>query len=94
MEPTQGANAPFNPINIDPGTNPFLKCKYDGRVRTDLATREMIQAHMRATKSKLMYIDYGNVDGRYEDCEHRPFHMEAIKRFDARIMISKDVIFY
>ena len=25
MEPTQGANAPFNPINIDPGTNPFLK---------------------------------------------------------------------
>jgi len=75
-------------------TNPFLKCKYDGRVRTDLATREMIQAHMRATKSKLMYIDYGNVDGRYEDCEHRPFHMEAIKRFDARIMISKDVIFY
>ena len=71
----------------------FIGCYYDGRVRLDLFPKEYIIAHSRAQKSKLVYKDYGHIKGRYEDCEHRAFHMEAITKNKARIMISPEVIF-
>ena len=48
---------------------------------------------MKATNSKIIYKDYGHVKGRYEDCEHRAFHVEAINKNNAKIMISPEVIF-
>ena len=49
---------------------------------------------MKATKSKLVYKKYKTVDGRYEDCEHRAFHIQASNNSGARIMISPEVLFY
>ena len=72
----------------------FLHCVYDGKVRLDLATPSMINAHSNATNSPLIYKDYGNVHGQFEDCEHRSFHLMAQKRFNAQIMIARDVVFY
>ena len=48
---------------------------------------------MKATNSKLVYKKYVTVDGRYEDCEHRAFHIQARKNSDARIMISPEILF-
>ena len=54
---------------------------------------ENMKAHMTVTNSNLIYKKYITVDGHYEDCEHRAFHIMATKNSDAKIMISKDVIF-
>ena len=78
-------------------TNKFLNTYYDGRVRLDLIPKPDLEAHKNVTKSRLVYKQYFkpdgtiNVDGRYEDCEHRSFHIQAR---GARIMISPDVLFY
>ena len=75
-------------------TNKFLKTYYDGRVRSDLFSKEFIQAHAKAQKSRtLVYRDYGHIKGRYEDCEHRAFHQMARQNSGARIMISPEVLF-
>lgn len=71
----------------------FINCKYDGRIRLDLFPKEHIVAHSRAQKSKLVYKDYGHIKGKYEDCEHRAFHMEGILKNKAKIMISPEIIF-
>ena len=48
---------------------------------------------MVATGSKLKYVKFETLDGRYEDCEHRAFHMKAINNDNAKIMITNEVIF-
>ena len=54
----------------------------------------LLKAHARITKSKgLVYKKYETVDGRYEDCEHRAFHLEAIRKNGAKIRISPEIIF-
>ena len=76
-------------------TNKFLDTYYDGRVRSDLFSKQLLDTHARAQKSRtIVYIDYGNIKGRYEDCEHRAFHQMARKKSGARIMISPEVLFY
>jgi hypothetical protein len=76
-------------------TNKFLKTYYDGRVRLDLFPKEYIQSHAKAQKSrKVVYMDYGHIKGRYEDCEHRAFHQMARQNSGARIMISPEVLFF
>lgn len=72
----------------------FINCKYDGRVRLDLFPKSYIISHSIAQKSKLVYKNYGHIKGKYEDCEHRAFHMEAIIKHNAKIMISHEVMFY
>lgn len=74
-------------------TEKFLKTYYDGRIRLDLIPKNYIDSHKRATKSKLVFKKYVTVDGRYEDCEHRAFHLQAIKNSGAKIMISPDILF-
>jgi hypothetical protein len=75
-------------------TNKFLDTYYDGRVRSDLFSKQLLDTHARAQKSReIVYIDYGHIKGRYEDCEHRAFHQMARKKSGARIMISPEVIF-
>ena len=76
-------------------TNKFLDTYYDGRVRLDLFSKELLYTHARAQKSRgIVYRDYGHIKGRYEDCEHRAFHQMARKNSGARIMISSEVLFY
>lgn len=74
-------------------TNKFLNTQYDGHIRTDLIPKHYLKAHSKVANSPLYFYDYGNVNGFYEDCEHRAFHAEAINRDNARIMISKDKLF-
>jgi hypothetical protein len=74
-------------------TNKFLNTYYDGRIRKDLIPPQNMAAHMKATNSKLVYKKYVTVDGRYEDCEHRAFHIQARQKSGARIMISPEIIF-
>lgn len=75
-------------------TNKFLNTYYDGRIRNDLFTKKQIETHARAQKSKKMiYVNYGNVNGFHEDCEHRAFHKMAIQNSGARILISPEIIF-
>lgn len=74
-------------------TNKFLNCVYDGRINLKLIPKHYLEAHMKASKSQLVFKDYGHVKGLYEDCEHRAFHVEAINKNNAKIRISKDVLF-
>jgi hypothetical protein len=76
-------------------TEPFLKneCKYDGTIRLDLLPIKLLQAHKKASKGHLIFKDYGHVKGAFEDCEHRAFHLDAINKFDAKIMISPEILF-
>jgi hypothetical protein len=80
-------------------TSKFLNTYYDGRVRLDLVPKANLESHKNATKSKLVFKQYFkpdgsvNVDGRYEDCEHRAFHIQARQNSGARIMITPDVLF-
>ena len=74
-------------------TNKFLNTYYDGRIRIDLLPINYINEQSRVTKSKIIYKKYHSVDGRYEDCEHRAFHLQAIKNSGARIMISPEILF-
>ena len=80
-------------------TNKFLNTYYDGRIRLDIIPKQNLEAHKKVTKSKLVFKQYFkpdgtiNVDGRFEDCEHRAFHIQARQNSGARIMISPDVLF-
>ena len=75
-------------------TNKFLDTYYDGRVRSDLFSKTLLDTHAKAQKSRgIVYRDYGHIKGRFEDCEHRSFHQMARKKSGARIMISPEVLF-
>jgi len=71
-------------------TDKFLNTYYDGRIRLDLIPKENLVAHMKVAKSKLIYKKYVTVDGRYEDCEHRSFHIMAK---GTKIRVCKEVLF-
>lgn len=74
-------------------TSKFLNTQYDGRVRLDLIQKKYLISHMIAANSGIIFKDYGHIKGRYEDCEHRAFHIKAINTSDARIMITKEILF-
>jgi hypothetical protein len=74
-------------------TNKFLKTYYDGRIRKDLLPKKLIDIQSKVTQSGLIYTKYDVVNGHYEDCEHRAFHLQAIRNSGARIMISPEIIF-
>ena len=81
-------------------TNKFLNTYYDGRVRLDIIPMVNLKAHIKAAKSGLIFKQYlkeddsVHVDGKYEDCEHRAFHIQARQNSGAKIMISPEIIFY
>ena len=74
-------------------TNKFLNTYYDGKIRLDLIPNANLNAHKNVAKSKLIFKKYDTLDGHYEDCEHRYFHIQASKNSGARIMISPEVLF-
>ncbi len=75
-------------------TNKFLNTYYDGRVRLDLIPKNNLLSHMKVTNSKIVFNKYVTVDGRFEDCEHRVFHIQARQNSAANIMISPEVLFF
>ena len=77
-------------------TAKFRGCRYAGSIGASIqcSRQSWINDHKRATRSSsLVFIDYGNVNGKQEDCEHRSFHMQGINRHNARIRISPEIIF-
>lgn len=74
-------------------TKKFIDCKYDGRVNPNLLPAHLLNAHSRATRSPLVFKDYGDIKATSEDCEHRAFHVQASRKNGARIMISPEVVF-
>jgi len=75
-------------------TSIFKDCSYDGKIRFDLIPKKFIQAHSLASQSPLIYKKYKTVNGFYEDCEHRAFHLQALFKKGAKIRISPEVLFY
>jgi hypothetical protein len=77
----------------------FKNCHYSGDIRASVKLSRAlnprwIEQHKRVCKAKtLEFHDYGNVDGKHEDCEHRVFHMQGMKKHGARIRISPENIF-
>jgi len=82
----------FNGLSIY-RTSKFLNTYYDGRIRLDLIPPINLLTHSKAAGSKLVFKKYVTSDGRYEDCEHRAFHVQARQNSGARIMISPEVLF-
>jgi len=74
-------------------TEKFINSFYDGRLRFDVIPIKYIKKHAIVARSKIMLRDYGHVKGRYEDCEHRIFHILAINQTNAQIRISPEVLF-
>ena len=62
-------------------TNKFINCNYDGNFRIDYIPLHLINANIRSSGK---FVSNQNK----QDCEHRFFHFEAIKKNKARIMIS------
>jgi len=76
-------------------TSFFLRAYYDGRVRLDLFPTAWIRTHARAQQSPrgVVYKNYGHIEGREEDCEHRSFHQMARYTSGAKIRIAPEVLF-
>jgi hypothetical protein len=87
-----GCISSFNGFSIY-RTDMFINCYYDGAVRFDLIPKEMIKKHANIARSNILFYDYGNVNGKYEDCEHRAFHAMAINKNNAKIRISSEILF-
>ncbi len=67
-------------------TSKFLNCSYSSTIDLDLFPPDSINKQ----------VEHTNVDvipGLTNDCEHRKFHLEAIKKNDAKIMISTKSLF-
>jgi hypothetical protein len=71
----------------------FLDSYYDGHIRKDLIPKRLVHIHSLVAQSPLIYKKYITVDGRYEDCEHRAFHFQALFKKDAKIRISPEILF-
>lgn len=71
----------------------FLHSRYDGTPRADLLPRALLDAHKAAARSPLVFPHYGHIDARVEDCEHRAFHLLAIRDRGAKVRIANDVLF-
>jgi hypothetical protein len=76
-------------------TRKFINCNYDGRPRPDLIPIPFLIQNMKVNKSPIVYktINTNEVFGKYEDCEHRVFHLDAIRKNGARIRISPEIVF-
>ena len=74
-------------------TNKFVNSYYDGRLRFDIMPSKLIKEHAKVARSNIKLHDFGHVNGKYEDCEHRSFHASAIRKMNAKIRISPEVLF-
>lgn len=64
----------------------FLDCSYSSTIHQELFPTDMIRKQINITGENIVpYL--------LNDCEHRKFHLEAIKRNNARIMICTQSLF-
>ena len=68
----------------------FTNCWYDGKFRLDYWSPKYIKQNIDVS-GKIVFKD-DNL--KNEDCEHRFFHVSAVKKHNARIMISPLCLFY
>jgi hypothetical protein len=73
-------------------TSKFVNCYYDGKFRLDLLPQNYLKMTLNATKNELKFQKY-DVGNKYEDCEHRSFHIMAKNENGARIMIAPEILF-
>jgi len=73
--------------------NAFRNCLYDGRTNPLLIPANMMNAHIKATHSGLIFPTYPVADCLYEDCEHRAFHVNAFLQNGAKIRIAPLCLF-
>ena len=73
-------------------THKFLNCSYDGNARFDLIPKNYLLKNMKILNSKLTFTNT-NEERIVEDCEHRSFHLNAVKYNNARIRISPEILF-
>ena len=64
----------------------FLNCSYSSNIDLEYMPMDILQKEVDLTDSKLMPIFS-------DDCEHRMFHMESIKKNGSKIMISLKSVF-
>lgn len=67
-------------------TNKFINCKYNGAYTLKNISHHLLITNMKAVKGFKR-------ETPIEDCEHRAFHFEAIKKNGARIRISPFKLF-
>jgi hypothetical protein len=60
----------------------FLNCRYSSNIDLNLFSDKKIE-----------FENYKKIDELTDDCEHRHFHLEAIKKNNARIKISTKYLF-
>ena len=72
-------------------TDKFINCNYDGKLRIDLIPKNLIRNNILYLNSPLCFTNYeGTI---HEDCEHRSFHLESIRKNNARIRVSPEKLF-
>lgn len=71
----------------------FVNCHYDGTLRLDLFPQNYLNYVLRITQNRLRFKGPKHESSEFEDCEHRSFHMMAINKNQARIMISPEILF-
>jgi hypothetical protein len=65
----------------------FLNSSYSSDIQIDLFPKHIIH--------KLIYITKSNIHNHYkDDCEHRKFHLEAIRKNNAKIGVSTKYMFF
>jgi hypothetical protein len=76
-------------------TQKFLNCFYQGSLRFDLIPSKMKKINQQILHDtiKINIINNGNEDTIYEDCEHRSFHLQAVRKNQAKIGISPNILF-
>ena len=73
-------------------TSKFLNCKYDSRFSTRFFPKQLLQLNMKVVNARIGF--FNEIERTpMEDCEHRYFHLEAIKKNNARIRISPEIMF-
>ena len=70
-------------------TSKFIDCWYDGRFRLDYIPPKFIMENIRLAGR----VIFPTASNAIEDCEHRFFHFSAVKKHNAKIMISPICLF-
>ena len=70
-------------------TNKFTDCWYDGSFNLNYWPENLIKENIIASGPLI----FKNMHHKYIDCEHRFFHFSAVKKHNARIMISPLCLF-
>lgn len=80
-------------------THKFLNCRYDGERQRNFS-EERVQNMLNMLKAKYkinLKVNYDTVDmshgGGKQNCEHIAFHIDAIRKNNARIRIAKEKIY-